>query len=129
MAGIAALIRDLLPSTGSAAADPGGHAGHRCRGVVGMVDAVIGRWLDDPAGVGRDELLRRLVVIERGAVAAVLEGGAKPPLTNRARQPGGSDASQTVPSGGRRSSALAGWPCQLSVVAVTPPRLPTPLPE
>ena len=41
---------------------------------------------------------------------------------------GPSLASQTVPSGGTRSSALAGWPCQPSPDASTWPPLPTPLP-
>ncbi len=37
--------------------------------------------------------------------------------------------SQMVPSGGTRSVADAGCPCQASSVALTLPRLPTPEPE
>ena len=40
----------------------------------------------------------------------------------------GTRRSHSAPSGGTRSRAENGWPCQGSAVASTPPKLPTPLP-
>lgn len=41
-------------------------------GVVGMADAVISRWLEDPAGLAQDDLVEQLVVMVTGVVTAVL---------------------------------------------------------
>ena len=44
-------------------------------GVVGMADAVISHWLDDPGDCPRDQLLDRLTLMLAGAVAAVQTAG------------------------------------------------------
>ena len=41
-------------------------------GVVGLADAVIQHWLDDPGGVPRAQLVERLVLMVGGLVAAVV---------------------------------------------------------
>jgi AcrR family transcriptional regulator len=41
-------------------------------GVVGLADAVVQHWLDEPGGVTRSELVERLVVMVGGLVDAVL---------------------------------------------------------
>ncbi len=56
--------------------------------------------------------------------------GASAPGARRRcdRRYAGGPASHSVPSGGTRSVAEAGWPCQDSSTACTAPMLPTPLP-
>ena len=41
-------------------------------GVVGLADAVVQHWLDEPGGVTRAELVERLVLMVGGLVDAVL---------------------------------------------------------
>ena len=41
-------------------------------GVVGMADAVVQHWIEEPAGVTREELVDRLVVMVVGVVEALL---------------------------------------------------------
>ncbi len=69
---IAVLARELLDELGPEASSA---AETLALGAVGLVDAVVGRWLDEPAGVARADLVGRLVVMVRGAGAALLASG------------------------------------------------------
>lgn len=62
---VAAVARDHLVGTGTA--DPV-LADVFATGVVGMADAVIGRWLDEPGGVSRDEVIDHLVRMLMGVI-------------------------------------------------------------
>ena len=66
---VAGIARDHLVATGAAPVEV---AEPLATGLVGMADAVIGRWLDDPRGASRDEVVAGLAVMLRGAVEAVL---------------------------------------------------------
>ena len=44
-------------------------------GMVGLVDAVVGRWLDDPRALGAEELVAQLTVMVGGAAQAVTGRG------------------------------------------------------
>jgi AcrR family transcriptional regulator len=48
--------------------------------LVGMADAVIAAWLDDPRGLSREELVQHLVTLALGLVDAAVE-----PVTKRTR--------------------------------------------
>jgi AcrR family transcriptional regulator len=65
---VAALAREHLVEIG--AADPA-VAEVFATGVVGMVDAVVGRWLEQPAGLTRDDVVEHLVQMVLGVVATV----------------------------------------------------------
>lgn len=67
---IALLTRDLVAGelAGDVAADT---ADTVAIGVVGLVDAVVGRWLEQPAGTSRAELVGRLVAMVLGAADAL----------------------------------------------------------
>ncbi len=67
---VAALARDLLVASGRAGEQ---EAATLATGVIGLADAVIGRWLDEPGDVPRGELVRRLVAMVRGAGEALLQ--------------------------------------------------------
>ncbi|MGZ6793899.1 MAG: TetR/AcrR family transcriptional regulator [Mycobacteriales bacterium] len=69
---VAAIARDYLVSTGAA---PAALAESFATGVVGMADAVIGRWLDDPGGLSRDEVVEHLVLMVTGTISAVVPAG------------------------------------------------------
>lgn len=66
---IAALAREVL--AGLDLADPS--ADVFATGVVGMADAVVSRWLDDPAGLTPEALADALVPMLGGAVRGALE--------------------------------------------------------
>lgn len=67
---IAVSARDLPDGLGPEAARAGNTLAD---GVVGLVDAVVGRWADEPSDLARADLVRRLVVMFRGAGVAPLE--------------------------------------------------------
>ncbi len=46
-------------------------AGTFATGVVGLVDAVVGRWLDEPRGLSQEQLVQQLTTIIGGTVRAV----------------------------------------------------------
>lgn len=66
---IAVLARDLLVAGGADA----GAADTLATAVVGLADAVLSRWLEDPGALRADEVVRRLAVMVRGAGEALLE--------------------------------------------------------
>ena len=70
---VAALARDLLVATADAPVDA---ADTLATAVIGLTDAVIGRWLDEPGDIDRDEVVRRLGVMVRGAGEALLAATA-----------------------------------------------------
>jgi AcrR family transcriptional regulator len=47
-------------------------------GLVGMADAVISRWLEDPRGMSRERLVDQLATMLTGAVQAVQGAGVSP---------------------------------------------------
>jgi len=66
---VAGVARDYLVGTGTAdevLADV------FATGVVGMADAVVGRWLDEPGSVSRDVLVDSLVQMVMGVIATAL---------------------------------------------------------
>jgi AcrR family transcriptional regulator len=65
---VALVARDHLVATGSH--DPAVSEVF-ATGVIGMVDAVIGRWLDEPAGQTRDQVVERLAQMVLGVVATL----------------------------------------------------------
>ncbi len=67
---IGLLATDLLADLGPVASRS---ADTLALGVVGLVDAVVSRWLDGPSDVGRTDLVRQLVVMVRGAGVALLD--------------------------------------------------------
>jgi AcrR family transcriptional regulator len=67
---VAVLVRDLLGGLGPVAAPT---ADTLAIGVVGLVDAVVGRWLDEPAGTSRSDLVSRLVAMVLGAGRGLVE--------------------------------------------------------
>ena len=66
---VAGLARDHLVATG--AADPA-VAEVFATGTVGMVDAVVGRWLDEPAGMTQEAVVEHLAQMVLGVVATVV---------------------------------------------------------
>lgn len=66
---VAAVARDYL--VGAGAADPV-LADVFATGVVGMADAVIGRWLDEPGTLSRDEVVDHLVRMVMGVIATAV---------------------------------------------------------
>ena len=66
---VAAVARDYLVATGTA--DPA-VAEVFATGVVGMADAVVGRWLDAPAGLTRDAMVDNLVQMVLWVIATVV---------------------------------------------------------
>lgn len=66
---VADIARDYLVASGTA---PPTIATTLATGLIGMVDAVVGRWVDDPRGLARDDVVEHLVVMLRGAVRALL---------------------------------------------------------
>ncbi len=66
---VARLATEYLSATGVTAASA---AGPFATGIVGLADAVISAWLDDPAELSRTELVDQLVVMVQGVVTAVL---------------------------------------------------------
>lgn len=66
---VAALATDYLTSTGVTAA---ASAGPFATGVVGLADAVISAWLDQPGELSRADLVDQLVVMVTGVVTAVV---------------------------------------------------------
>lgn len=66
---VAALARDYLVETGAA---PASLADSFATGVVGMADAVIGRWLDEPDGLSHDEVIEHLVLMINGTISSVV---------------------------------------------------------
>jgi AcrR family transcriptional regulator len=66
---VAAVARDYLVGTG--AADPT-VADVFATGVVGMADAVVGRWLDEPGSLSRDQLVDHLVRMVMGVIATAV---------------------------------------------------------
>ena len=66
---VAGLARDYLVSTG--VAEPA-LADSFATGVVGMADAVIGRWLDAPGGLSRGEVIEHLVLMVSGTISSVV---------------------------------------------------------
>ncbi len=66
---VAAVARDHLVATG--AAEPS-VAEVFATGVVGMADAVVGRWLESPDGLTRDQLVDHLVQMVLGVIATVV---------------------------------------------------------
>lgn len=66
---VADIARDYLVASGTA---PAAIATSLATGLIGMVDAVVGRWVDDPDGLGRDDVVEHLVVMLRGAIRALL---------------------------------------------------------
>lgn len=63
---VASLASTYLVGTGAA---PPAATGLFAVGLVGLADAVISRWLDDPGDVSRDELLDTILVMVEGAIA------------------------------------------------------------
>ncbi|MFN2537479.1 MAG: TetR/AcrR family transcriptional regulator [Mycobacteriales bacterium] len=51
---------------------PGPAADVLATGIIGLVDAVVGRWLDEPGGMARDELVDHLVQLVLGVLATVV---------------------------------------------------------
>jgi AcrR family transcriptional regulator len=66
---VADIARDHLVATGTA---PVALATSLATGLIGMVDAVVGRWVDDPGGLERDDVVEHLVVMLSGAIRALL---------------------------------------------------------
>jgi AcrR family transcriptional regulator len=66
---VASVARDYLVSTG--ASDPA-VADVFATGVVGMADAVVSRWLDEPAGLSRDDLVEHVVQMVVGVISTVV---------------------------------------------------------
>ena len=66
---VASIARDYLVATGAA---PASLADTFATGVVGMADAVIGRWLDEPGGLSHDEVVEHLVVMINGTISSVV---------------------------------------------------------
>ena len=65
---VARIASDYLAQTGVVASTT---AGVFATGVVGLADAVISAWLDEPGEVSRDELVEQLAVMVAGVVEAV----------------------------------------------------------
>ncbi|MCW2500260.1 MAG: hypothetical protein JWN87_1936 [Frankiales bacterium] len=74
---VAALARDYLVTTGAA---PVELADSFATGVVGMADAVIGRWLDEPGALARADLVDHLVLMVTGTVSAALAARSPSPI-------------------------------------------------
>ncbi len=66
---VADLARDYLVESGAA---PAALAESFATGVVGMADAVIGRWLDAPGSVSRDKVIEHLVLMIGGTISSVV---------------------------------------------------------
>jgi AcrR family transcriptional regulator len=66
---VAGIARDHLVRTG--VAEPA-LADSFATGVVGMADAVIGRWLDAPGSLSRDEVIEHLVLMVTGTISSVV---------------------------------------------------------
>ena len=66
---VAGLARGFLAATGD---QPLALADTFAVGLVGMADAVVSAWLDDPRGLSREQVVDQLVQLLVGAVAAVL---------------------------------------------------------
>jgi AcrR family transcriptional regulator len=66
---VAAVARDYLLASG--VMDPA-LAEVFATGVVGMADAVVGRWLDEPAGLSRDALVDHIAQMVLGVVATAV---------------------------------------------------------
>lgn len=64
---VAALARELLAPLEL----PEGMAETFAIGMIGMTDAVVSRWLDDPRGLSRDDVVDQLTRILGGAIRAV----------------------------------------------------------
>jgi hypothetical protein len=66
---VATIIREYMVAAGGATSDV---ADTLATGIVGLVDAAINRWLDDPEGVDRETLTSSLTAMVQGAADAVL---------------------------------------------------------
>ena len=64
---VAALAQDVLSGLDL----PADTAETFAVGMIGLVDAAVGRWLDDPRGVSPDRLVAQLALMVGGAVRAV----------------------------------------------------------
>ncbi len=67
---VAGRIVALAPDVLAGLDLPPGLAETFATGLIGMADAVIGRWLDEPGGLTRDELVELLTLMLGGAVRA-----------------------------------------------------------
>lgn len=66
---VAGIARDYLVQTGAAPAEL---ADSFATGVVGMADAVIGRWLDQPGSLAREQLVEHLVLMIGGTISSIV---------------------------------------------------------
>jgi AcrR family transcriptional regulator len=72
---VAWVARDYLVESGAAHPEV---AEVFATGVVGMADAVVGRWLDDPAALTRDQLVEYVVQMVLGVISTVVPAAARP---------------------------------------------------